>query len=206
MTGLIFPRINGPNKSCIVLVSNHKCYQMLFKVGGYLLPFKIVTVPWRWWAKLCGPQSSSEWPSSYFAPALPTLKVLNVTNRGYVCMVNYILCVDWKRITKVKLGFISDSVVWRPGFVHLKSLERGKITEHAFPLSLSKREIIPFQKLTGEWVQAFGATIFGIVWMDQRYLWLVNGCLGYHRPIKKLTIVHPKDPRNCWTESLCPFS
>ena len=76
------------NKSCIVLVSNHKCYQMLFKVGGYLLPFKIVTVPWRWWAKLCGPQSSSEWPSSYFAPALPTLKVLNVTNRGYVCMVN----------------------------------------------------------------------------------------------------------------------
>ena len=45
MTGLIFPRINGPNKSCIVLVSNHKCYQMLFKVGGYLLPFKIVTVP-----------------------------------------------------------------------------------------------------------------------------------------------------------------
>ena len=32
------------NESCIVLVSNHQCYQMLFKVGAYLLPGKITTV------------------------------------------------------------------------------------------------------------------------------------------------------------------
>ena len=57
------------------------------------------------------------------------------------------------------------------GFVLLKStLERGKISEHALPLFLSKREIIPFQKLSGEWVEAFGATTFGIVWVDKRYL------------------------------------
>ena len=77
-----------------------------------------------------------------FAPALPTLLVLNVTNKDYVCMVDQILCVDWT-------VSLLASVVWRPGFVLLKStLERGKISEHAFPLSLSKREIIPFQKLS----------------------------------------------------------
>ena len=78
------------NESCIVLVSNHYCTQMSFKVGTYLLPFKITTVPWRirpWWTKLWGPQSYSQWPFSYFVPALPTLKVLNVTNKNYVCMV-----------------------------------------------------------------------------------------------------------------------
>ena len=42
----------------------------------------------HWWANLCGPQNYSQWPPSYFAPALPTLWVLNVTNRGYVCIVN----------------------------------------------------------------------------------------------------------------------
>ena len=53
-------------------------YQMLFKVGSYLLPFKITTVPWRiqrWWAKLCGPQSYSQWswPSSdLHLPSLPS--------------------------------------------------------------------------------------------------------------------------------------
>ena len=66
------------------------------------------------------------------------------------------------------------SVVWRPGFVLLKSLEQGKISEHAFPLSLSKREIIPLQKLSGEWVQAFRATTFGIVgWTSVTYDWVM---------------------------------
>ena len=27
------------------------------------------------------------------------------------------------------------------------------------------------------------ATISGFVWVDKHYLWLVNGCLEYHRPI-----------------------
>ena len=30
---------------------------------------------------------------------------------------------------------------------------------------------------------SFGAKISGIVRVDKRYLWLVNGCLEYHRPI-----------------------
>ena len=42
-----------------------------------------------------------------------------------------------------------------------------------------------------EWVQAFGATISGIVWVDKRNLWLVNGCLGYHRPITEQMLDHP---------------
>ena len=39
------------------------------------------------------------------------------------------------------------------------------------------------RRLQGEWAQAFGATISGIDWLGKRYLWLVYGCLGYHRPI-----------------------
>ena len=34
------------------------------------------------------------------------------------------------------------------------------------------------QKLQGEWVQALGATIFGIVWVDKPWLWLVDGIQG----------------------------
>ena len=41
----------------------------------------------------------------------------------------------------------------------------------------------PLQKLLGELVQAFGATISGIVWVDKRYCWSVNSWLEYHRPI-----------------------
>ena len=38
-------------------------------------------------------------------------------------------------------------------------------------------------KLQGEWVQVFGAMISGIISLDKRYLWLVNGFLEYHPPI-----------------------
>ena len=33
---------------------------------------------------------------------------------------------------------------------------------------------------------------FGTVWMDKSYLWLVHGCLEYHRPI--ITLFHPQWP------------
>ena len=39
------------------------------------------------------------------------------------------------------------------------------------------------QKLKGEKVQAFGAMISGIIWVDKRYLWLVDGIQGKHQPI-----------------------
>ena len=42
-----------------------------------------------------------------------------------------------------------------------------------------------------ERVQAFGATICGIVWVDKRNFWLVNSCLGYHRPITEQMLDHP---------------
>ena len=35
--------------------------------------------------------------------------------------------------------------------------------------------------MKGEWVQAFGAKVFGIGRVDKRYIWLVSGCLEYHR-------------------------
>ena len=35
--------------------------------------------------------------------------------------------------------------------------------------------ISSLQKLYGDWVQALGALISGIVWLDKRWLWLVDG-------------------------------
>ena len=153
---------------------------MLFKVGAYLLPFKITTVARRirrWWAKLCGPQSYSQWLSSNLHLSSPPSQYCTLpTKITFAWLISFVCRLH---------GFISGICSMEVGFVLLKStLERGKISEHGFPLFLSKREIIPFQKLSGEWVEAFGATTFGIVWVDKRYLWLVNCCLGYHRPIE----------------------
>ena len=36
-----------------------------------------------------------------------------------------------------------------------------------------------------------GTTISGMVWADKRYIWLVSGCLEYHRPI----IINPCPPK-----------
>ena len=35
--------------------------------------------------------------------------------------------------------------------------------------------------MKGEWVQTFGAKVFGVVKVDKLYLWLVHGCIEYHR-------------------------
>ena len=45
------------------------------------------------------------------------------------------------------------------------------------------REFSILETVRGNWVQAFGATTSGIVYVDKRYLWLVNGCLRYHRSL-----------------------
>ena len=39
-------------------------------------------------------------------------------------------------------------------------------------------ETTGISSLLGGWVQALGATIFGIVWVDKRWLWLVDGIQG----------------------------
>ena len=47
----------------------------------------------------------------------------------------------------------------------------------------NERQYSPLQKLLGDWIQAFGGTISGIIWVDKHYLWLVNGCREYQWPI-----------------------
>ena len=38
----------------------------------------------------------------------------------------------------------------------------------------------PLRKLEEEWVQALRVVISGIVWVDKRYLWLVDSTKGNH--------------------------
>ena len=42
---------------------------------------------------------------------------------------------------------------------------------------------IDLQKLQGEWVQALGEVISGIVYMNKREIWLVDGTQDNHEPI-----------------------
>ena len=45
-------------------------------------------------------------------------------------------------------------------------------------------------------IHKIGATISGIAWEDKRYLWLVNGCLEYHR-LYLQTIPEIVAPKSC---------
>ena len=46
--------------------------------------------------------------------------------------------------------------------------------------------------------------ISGMVWVDKRYLWLVNGCLEYHRPIRTNTCP-PKPSQKSLYSKLVPI-
>ena len=91
------------------------------------------------------------------------------------------------------------SVLFFPGLVHstyilflpllheLISVPRVIVwTTSSFFVPHTKQIFFPPQVSTetsvrpGEWIQAFGATGFGIVWLDKRSFWLVNGCVEYH--------------------------
>ena len=113
------------NESCVVLVSNHLCYQMLYKVGGYLLPFKITTVPWRvrrWWAKLCGPQSYSRSPSSDLHLPFPPSKYWTLpTEVTFVWLIRFCVSIENIELTlstvslvtlSMKAGVCSVKVTW----------------------------------------------------------------------------------------------
>ena len=86
------------------------------------------------------------------------------------------------------------TVSWCNSIEHRHSLKRslrinscrrriGKpedFEEEVDPVNQAELERIshsPFQILYQTWVQAFGSTV------NKRWLWLVNGCLEYHRPI-----------------------
>ena len=61
----------------------------------------------------------------------------------------------------------------------LGSFGDGEILDRTgVPAALEPKFLIP-----EEYVQAFGVTISGIVWVCNRNLWLVNGCVEYHPPI-----------------------
>ena len=65
-------------------------------------------------------------------------------------------------------------------------------------LPMTKRCNNPIHYSVRAWVQAFGAKIFGIVWLDKRYLWLVNGWIPSTNHNQHLAIqmipkaLHPK--------------
>ena len=67
-----------------------------------------------------------------------------------------------------------------------------------------KRRHSPLQKLYGEWVQAFGETVCGIVWVDKDCLRLV---MVLKATINQswLTLIHPNDPTNRFAKGLYPF-
>ena len=97
-------------------------------------------------------------------------------------------------IGKLRPSSSPKSVPWRNSIEHRHSLKRslrinscrrriGKpedFEEEVDPVNQAELERIshsPFQLLYQTWVQAFGSTV------NKRWLWLVNGCLQYHRPI-----------------------
>ena len=102
------------------------------------------------------------------------------------------------------------------GFVLISQCERIKLANSGNwdeLLPVWKPNLIPgvsssfniphARKFKREWVLAFITTIYGTVWVDKRYLWFVNGCIEYHRPIIT-TVCHPNDPRNHCAQRLYP--
>ena len=92
-----------------------------------------------------------------------------------------LLSVRWERSFKTGLTFRYSFCPLTIQFCY--SLSGWPMTKDAgqgfqFPIPETKR---------AEWLELFCATISGIVWVDQRYLWLVNGFLEYHRPIRTNT-------------------
>ena len=60
------------------------------------------------------------------------------------------------------------------------------------------------QKLQGEWVQALGTVISGIVWVDKRcYDWSMVFKATINQ--SQVTLVNPNDPRDRCAEILYPF-
>ena len=65
--------------------------------------------------------------------------------------------------------------------------------------------IIPHSTNYGrKWVETYDAKIFGIIWLDKCWLWLVNGCLGYSRPIITKA-APPKRPQQSLNPKLVPI-
>ena len=108
-------------------------------------------------------------------------------------MQSSLLSVSWERSFNTRLTFRYSFCPFTIQFSY--SLSGWQMTKDAgnvfqFPIPEKKR---------AEWLEPFCATTSGIVWVDKRYLWLVNGYLEYHRPIRT-NACPPK-----WSQqSLCP--
>ena len=99
---------------------------------------------------------------------------------------------------------------WGTGVSHFTRRSRNSLKNEWKTVEIFKRAcrnlnvIHDSRKLDGVWVQVFGAMISGIVWVDRRYLWLVNGCLEYHQPI--ITNACPsKWSQKSWRQKLVPI-
>ena len=72
------------------------------------------------------------------------------------------------------------SSIWAGVSATGRQLKHHKTVQDNFNKRLAHQTIggnSPLHTWEGEWVQAFGTTISGIVWVDKRNLWLVNCCL-----------------------------
>ena len=104
--------------------------------------------------------------------------------KNYILNLANILSEWLKNPGKVTLGSWNQKNFT---VVHPPDLSRSLRPRRLFTKSVSifprsAHEYSPLA-LYGERVQAFAATISGIVWVDKRCLWLFNVCLEYHRPI-----------------------
>ena len=65
-------------------------------------------------------------------------------------------------------------MVLRPGFVLLKSLERGKISEHAFLLSCPNEKLFPSRNYQGKGYKLSAQGFLGLFgWTSVTYDWLM---------------------------------
>ena len=89
-------------------------------------------------------------------------------------------------------------------FLMVHPLVIVEITQQMAWTKQIKRRHSPLQKLYGEWVQAFGETVCGIVWVDKDCLRLV---MVLKATINQswLTLIHPNDPTNRFAKGLYPF-
>ena len=89
-------------------------------------------------------------------------------------------------------------------FLMVHPLVIVEITQQMAWTKQIKRRHSPLQKLCGEWVQAFGETVCGIVWLDKDWLRLV---MVLKATINQswLMLIHPNDPTNRFAKGLYPL-
>ena len=81
------------------------------------------------------------------------------------------------------------------GFKPRNGRVKGQSSQSYLPMTYRCNN--PIHYSVKAWIQAFGAKIFGIVWLDKRHLWLVNGWIPSTNhnawpPKRTQKALHPK--------------